>query len=91
METLKAVSAVVEIVRRMRTVKHPRDGQWTKYWYQDSMSDLPIMLPKFGSEQAVSKGMSELSQPASRMLGKALFITQLIKKLEILERISLTI
>lgn len=91
MERLKAVSAVAEIMRRSRTVEHPRNGQRTKYWYQDSMSDLPIMLSIFCSEQAVSKAMSELSKPASRVLGKALFITQLIEKLEILERISLAI
>lgn len=53
------------------------------------MSDLPIMLPKLCSEKAVSKAMSEFSKPASRVLGKAFFITQLVEKLEILKRMSL--
>ena len=89
MKRLKAISALAEIVRKLRTIKHLRNGQWTKYWYQDSMSDLPIMLPKSCSEEAVSKTMSELSKSASRVLGKALFTTQLIEKLKILERMSL--
>ena len=89
MDRLKAISAVLEIVRRICTVKHLRNGQWAEYWYQDSMSDLPIMLPKLCGEKAVSKAMSEFSKSASRVLGKTLFITQLVEKFEILERMSL--
>ena len=43
------------------------------------MRDIPIMLSESCCEKAVSNGMAHFIKPTGWVLGKALFITELVK------------
>lgn len=53
------------------------------------MRDIPIMLSESCCEKAVSNGMAHFIKPTGWVLGKALFITELVKEFEILQNVSL--
>ena len=62
----------------MHLVKHHRNGQWTEYRHQHSMSYLLIVLSKFGSEEIVAKPVVQLSLSSSGVLCEAFLITELV-------------